>query len=46
MKTKTTGRSIKDEYSGNREGSMTNEATKWWKGLAKDLEVDIENPDE
>jgi len=39
----TTDRSIKDDYSGNREGSMTSEVIKWWKGLGKELQVDIES---
>ena len=28
------------------EGSMTEETTNWWKGLGKELEVDIETLDE
>ncbi len=39
----TIDRSIRDDYSGNREGSMTSEVIKWWKGLGKELQVDIES---
>ena len=41
----STDRSIKDDYRGIP-GSMTSEVTKWWKGLGKELEVDIESVDE
>jgi hypothetical protein len=46
IKNKTIGRSIKDEYSVNSEGNMANEVTKWWKGLGRELEEDIESIDE
>lgn len=36
----------KDDYSGNIEGSMTSEVTKWWKGLGRELEDDIESLEE
>jgi hypothetical protein len=28
------------------QGSMTNEVAEWWKGLGRELEVDIESLDE
>ena len=46
IKNKTIGRSIKDDYSVNSEGNMTGEVVKWWKGLGRELEVDIESLDE
>lgn len=46
IKNKTIGRSIKDEYSVNNEGNMTSEVTKWWEGLGRELEEDIESLDE
>jgi hypothetical protein len=27
-------------------GSMTEQTSKWWQGLAKELEMDIESPEE
>jgi hypothetical protein len=36
----------KDDYSGNIERSMTSEVTKWWKGLGRELEDDIESLEE
>ncbi|MDG7054804.1 MAG: hypothetical protein JRZ95_05850 [Nitrososphaerota archaeon] len=42
IKNKTIDRSIKDDYSVNSEGNMTDEVVKWWKGLGRELEEDIE----
>jgi len=46
IKNKTIDRSIKDDYSVSSEGNMTGEVVKWWKGLGRELEVDIESLDE
>jgi len=46
IKNKTIGRSIKDDYSVSSEGNMTGEVVKWWKGLGRELEEDIESLDE
>jgi len=46
IKNKTIGRSIKDDYSVDREGNMTGEVVKWWKGLGRELEEDIESLNE
>ena len=46
IKKEATDRSIKDEYSVISRGSMTIEAIKWWKGLGKELQEDIEALDE
>jgi len=45
IKNKSIGRSIKDEYSVNNEGNMTSEVTKWWEGLGRELDEDIESLD-
>lgn len=41
----STDRSIKD-YSRLTMGSMTEEVKEWWKGLGKELEIDIESFDD
>jgi len=46
IKNKTIGRSIKDEYSVNSEGRMTDGVSKWWIGLGRELEDDIESLEE
>ncbi len=35
-------RSIKDKFSVKCEGNMAEKTKQWWKGLGKELEIDIE----
>jgi hypothetical protein len=40
-----TDRSIKEDFTILM-GSMTGQTSKWWQGLGKELELDIESPEE
>ncbi len=42
QQSKSTDRSIKDNF-GDNTGRMTEEGMRWWVGLGKDLETDIES---
>jgi len=41
----STDRSIREHFTLLM-GSMVEQTSKWWQGLAKELELDIESPEE